>query len=162
MKRILSTTALFLMCTAGTAFAGTDIGISLNISGEVAPGVYGQVHLGDVHPHMVYENPVIIRPAMVVREPLYLHVPPEHVRYWDRYCEHYHACDRHVYFVRSTEYRDWHGEWRHPEWEHREDRWDEHEHHVDEHEHHEHHDEHWDDHDHHDHGHDDHDNHDHD
>ena len=89
MKRRLSAMAVLLMCVTGTAFAGSDIGISLNIGGEVAPGVYGQVHIGDVRPRIIYDNPVIIHPATVVREPLYLHVPPEHVRYWDRYCEHY-------------------------------------------------------------------------
>jgi len=130
MKRILLAMALPVLWSATSAFAGTNVGISIGISGEVAPGVYGRVNIGNAHPSYVYEQPVIIRETTVVHKPLYLHVPPDHVRHWERYCESYHACDRHVYFVRSSEYRDFHDEWRREE--HREHR-EEHEHHDDHH-----------------------------
>ena len=41
---------------------------------------------------------------VVVAEPLYLHVPPEHARAWRLHCREYHACNRQVYFVKSREY----------------------------------------------------------
>jgi len=56
---------------------------------------------------LVYATPVIIEqppPHVVVAEPLYLHVPPEHARDWGLHCHEYHACNRQVYFVKSREY----------------------------------------------------------
>ena len=91
---------------APCASAG-DIDIGVTIAGEITPGVYGRVELGNrPAPRLVYAQPVIIQPAPVaVRvEPLYLHVPPGHVKQWRRHCQEYHACNRQVYFVRSAEY----------------------------------------------------------
>jgi hypothetical protein len=84
--------------------------VSATISGEVVPGVYGRVVLGNgPPPPVVYEQPMIVQPAPVVvgappAEPLYLHVPPGHAKHWRQHCREYRACDRPVYFVRSAEY----------------------------------------------------------
>ena len=77
------------------------------ISGEVSPGVYGRVEIGNrPPPPLVYPQPVIIvrehRPAPV--QPLYLHVPPGHAKKWSKHCHKYNACNRPVYFVKSREY----------------------------------------------------------
>lgn len=88
--------------------AGAQVSINATISGEVVPGVYGQVVLGDRSPPpLVYAQPVIVQPVVVGEappEPLYLHVPPGHARNWRKHCHEYGACNRPVYFVRSAEY----------------------------------------------------------
>jgi hypothetical protein len=90
---------------AGPASAGN---ISLSMSGEVSPGVYGRVDIGPTRPVLVYEQPVVItRPVRVVSAPpppLYLAVPPGHAKNWSKHCARYNACARPVYFVRSSEY----------------------------------------------------------
>jgi hypothetical protein len=85
------------------ALAGPNVGVSVNIN---QPGVYGRVDVGNVPPPaLVYPQPVIIgRP--VVREPLYLYVPPEHQRDWHRYCGRYNGCGRPVYFVQERWVRE--------------------------------------------------------
>jgi hypothetical protein len=77
------------------------------ISGEVSPGVYGRVEIGNrPPPPLVYPQPVIIvrerSPAPV--QPLYLHVPPGLAKKWSKHCQKYNACNRPVYFVKSREY----------------------------------------------------------
>ena len=75
-----TTTFATLMLVSLASQAGQPI-INLNVGGELAPGVYGQV-----------------------LEPMYLHVPPRHSKNWRRYCREYEACGRPVFFVRSEEY----------------------------------------------------------
>jgi hypothetical protein len=83
-----------------------DLNIGVVISGEVQPGVYGQVELGNrPPPPVVYARPVIIVPERNHRyEPVYLHVPPGHAKNWRKFCGRYNACGRPVYFVKSAEY----------------------------------------------------------
>ena len=89
---------------AGVGRAG-DLGIHIILSGEVAPGVYGQVQIGNASPPpLVYVQPMLIEPQDAALPPVYLHVPPGHSKNWRRYCRQYNACNRPVYFVRSAEY----------------------------------------------------------
>src|SRR5215475_13125444 len=87
-----------------------SVSISADITGEVVPGVYGHVVIGDrAPPPVVYAQPVVAVPAPVIvgvprPEPIYLHVPPGHAKDWRRHCHEYNACNRPVYFVRSAEY----------------------------------------------------------
>jgi hypothetical protein len=87
-----------------------NVSINATISGEIVPGVYGQVVLGNQSPPpVVYAQPVVVEPAPVIVgapaiEPIYLHVPPGHARNWRKHCHEYNACNRPVYFVRSAEY----------------------------------------------------------
>ncbi|HLY53657.1 MAG TPA: hypothetical protein VKQ31_11645 [Steroidobacteraceae bacterium] len=78
------------------------------ITGEVVPGVYGQVVIGDgPPPPLVAPQPVVIDPVpmgVAPPPPIYLHVPPGHAKHWRQHCHEYHACNRPVYFVRSAEY----------------------------------------------------------
>jgi hypothetical protein len=86
-----------------------NVSISATITGEVVPGVYGHVVLGNrPPPPVVYAQPVVAVPVVVAErmpiEPIYLHVPPGHARNWRKHCHEYNACNRPVYFVRSAEY----------------------------------------------------------
>jgi len=101
--RLISIAALMFV-GAGVSQAG-DLNIRLMVSGEVAPGVYGQVQLGnDRPPPLVYAQPMLIEPQSAPPPPVYLHVPPNHARNWRKHCREYNACNRPVYFVRSAEY----------------------------------------------------------
>jgi len=95
--------ALALLPMMAPAFAG-DVGVSINIA---QPGFYGQITLGDVHPPVVYAQPVVVQPApeFVAAPPIYLHVPPGYEKHWKRHCAEYHACGRPVYFVREDWYQ---------------------------------------------------------
>jgi hypothetical protein len=86
-----------------------NVSISATITGEIVPGVYGHVVLGNrPPPPVVYAQPVVAVPVVVAQsapmEPIYLHVPPGHAKNWRKHCHEYNACNRPVYFVRSAEY----------------------------------------------------------
>ena len=101
--RLISVVAV-LFVGAGICRAG-DLDIHVILSGEVAPGVYGQVQLGSERPPpLVYAQPMLIVPQRVPPPPVYLHVPPGHAKNWRKHCREYNACNRPVYFVRSQEY----------------------------------------------------------
>jgi len=96
--------AILAVLAAGSSYAG-GVDIRVILSGQVVPGVYGQVNIGnDGPPAVVYAQPIVIEPQYAPPPPIYLHVPPGHARNWRRYCREYNACNRPVYFVRSQEY----------------------------------------------------------
>src|SRR3984957_13415897 len=102
---------LFMGSIAAGALAGAgvgragDLGINVILSGNVAPGVYGQVQIGNASPPpVVYAQPMLIEQQAAPPPPIYLHVPPGHARNWRKHCREYNACNRPVYFVRSAEY----------------------------------------------------------
>ncbi len=102
--RTLSILVTMLIAGAGVSRAG-DLDIHVILSGQVAPGVYGQVQLGSGEPPpVVYAQPMLIEPQATPQPPVYLHVPPGHAKNWRKHCHEYHACNRPVYFVRSAEY----------------------------------------------------------
>lgn len=100
---------LLMSCGIGVMSSGVqanDLGINVVLEGEIQPGVYGRVELGNnSHPDLVYTQPRVI----VVEEnhryaPVYLHVPPGHAKNWGKHCSKYNACNRPVYFIKSSEY----------------------------------------------------------
>ena len=101
-----------------------NISVTATITGEIVPGVYGQVVLGNrPPPPLVYARPVVAVPVVVAEpvpmEPIYLHVPPGHAKHWRKHCHEYDACNRPVYFVRSAEYEPgYRPDRRHEEHEH--------------------------------------------
>lgn len=106
MRKLLTLSGIIALQLASTASAG-DLGINVLLSGEVAPGVYGQVEIGNApRPVLVYERPMIIAvdQRYARAQPVYLHVPPGHAKHWSKHCQEYHACGRQVYFVKSREY----------------------------------------------------------
>ena len=91
----------------GSAANAGDVSVGVTITGEIVPGVYGQVDLSNrPPPPLLYATPVVIErpPPHVVYQPIYLHVPPGHAKNWSKHCREYRACGRPVYFVKSAEY----------------------------------------------------------
>ena len=99
-----------VLALAAVHVAHAQVSVSGVITGQVAPGVYGQVVIGGgPPPPLVYAQPVVVERAPVIIgappvEPIYLHVPPGHAKHWAKHCHEYNACNRPVYFVRSAEY----------------------------------------------------------
>lgn len=106
-KAIIGSLTLLAGLASVPAHAG-GLDISIGVSGEVSPGVYGRVDIGSAprYPSVILDSPVIIHRTHSHVSPIYLHVPPGHARHWDKHCRRYGACETPVYFVRSTEYRD--------------------------------------------------------
>lgn len=105
-KKISILTSIIGFSLATSALAG-DLCINVIASGEIAPGVYGQVEIGNApRPRLIYERPIIItaNKRYAQAQPVYLHVPPGHAKHWSKHCHEYHACERQVYFVKSREY----------------------------------------------------------
>lgn len=102
MKRVL----LSLIFTAAPLLAQAQIGVSINVG---APEFFGQINIGnESRPPVIYANPVIVQaPAYGYNAaPMYLRVPEDHHRHWNRYCAQYNACGRQVYFVTDNWYRN--------------------------------------------------------
>ena len=99
MKRFLC--ALTLVVSPACALAG-EVGVSVSVG---QPAYYGRIEIGTLSPpQLVYAQPVLIEPAPVgvVRQPIYLHVPPGHAKHWAKHCYRYNACGQPVYFVNDT------------------------------------------------------------
>lgn len=96
--------ALALAAAALPAVAQTNVGVSVSVN---QPGLYGRIDIGHVPvpPVVVYEQPVVIAPARVVQQPIYLHVPPGHSKNWRKHCGRYNACGQPVYFVQEQWYQ---------------------------------------------------------
>jgi hypothetical protein len=102
MKKFLLAAAL--MSLSGLSLA-TDVGVSVSIG---QPGFYGRIVLGNVpQPQVIYTTPVVIQPApiAVIRQPIYLRVPPGHEKNWAKHCQRYNACGQPVYFVQDGWYQ---------------------------------------------------------
>lgn len=103
MKRFLFA-AVFAIATAPALAA--DVGVSISV-GE--PGFYGRIDIGNYpQPQVIYTKPIVIQqvPAGVVRQPIYLYVPPGHAKHWDKHCHKYNACGQPVYFVHESWYQN--------------------------------------------------------
>lgn len=106
LNRLFATIGSCLVCCY--AFSNDDLNVGVTISGEITPGVYGRVEIGNnPPPPVIYSEPRLVVKTKERHEPIYLHVPPGHAMHWDKHCEEYHACNREVYFVRSSEYDDY-------------------------------------------------------
>jgi hypothetical protein len=105
MKKICL--AFALAASALPSMAATSVGVSIGID---QPGVYGRIDIGRVPalPVLVYAQPVVIVPSPVAQyqSPIYLRVPVAQTRDWRHHCSAYGACNRPVYFVQETWYRD--------------------------------------------------------
>ncbi len=101
MKHLLFIIAAILVAVPAQA---ADVGMSISV-GE--PGFYGRIDIGNApRPELIYAQPVVVRPAHVHQDPVYLHVPPGHEKKWSKHCAKYNACNRPVYFVRDRWYND--------------------------------------------------------
>lgn len=102
--RLLLTGAMAALLLAAAGGAHAQAYVNATVGGELAPGVYGRINIGNAPPPpLIYAEPVIIhRPAVVVpRAPIYLYVPPGHAKNWGKHCGRYNACNQPVYFVQE-------------------------------------------------------------
>ena len=101
MKRFLVGVALVTLASSALA---ADVGVSVSIG---QPGFFGRIDIGNApQPQLIYPAPVIIQqvPVGVVRQPIYLSVPPGHEKKWSKHCRKYNACGQPVYFVQQDWY----------------------------------------------------------
>ena len=105
--------AVLTVTLAGAAHAQAYANVT--VGGAFAPGVFGQIVIGNNPPPPVMNVlPVIIGTPIYGAAPVYLHVAPEEYREWGYYCGRYQACGRPVYFVRVEQSDPWwehHGEY---------------------------------------------------
>ena len=83
--------------------------MSIDIS---QPGVYGRIDIGNRPlPTDVYAQPIVVapNPVAVVKQPIYLYVPPAHQVRWSRHCGAYADCGQPVYFVQEFWVREHRG-----------------------------------------------------
>jgi hypothetical protein len=103
MNRLLIAAAL---AAATVPALAADVGVSVHVG---QPGFYGRIDIGNFPPpRLLYPEPVIIQPVRVgvVRQPIYLHVPPGHAKDWRKHCRKYNACGQPVYFVQEDWYNN--------------------------------------------------------
>ena len=94
-----------IMIAAPMQVFAADVGVSISVG---QPGFYGHIEIGDFpRPQLVYSKPVIIQQSVgIVRQPVYLHVPPGHEKKWSKHCHKYNACGQPVYFVKNSWYNN--------------------------------------------------------
>ncbi|MBI3283876.1 MAG: hypothetical protein HYZ65_03365 [Burkholderiales bacterium] len=100
MKKALfaATCCSLLLMTA----QAQDVGVSIQFG---QPGFYGRLDIGNYpQPQLVYIEPRIVERVAVLGPPLYLVVPPGHIKHWEKHCYRYNACNRQVYFVQENWY----------------------------------------------------------
>jgi hypothetical protein len=98
--------AALVLAFAGAAQAQSYM--NLTIGGAFAPGVYGQIAIGDNPPPPVLNvRPVIVGRPIHGAPVMYLHVSPQEHKHWGRYCARYQACGRPVQFVRVNQQNRW-------------------------------------------------------
>lgn len=98
MKRLLFAAAL----TVAPYFATAD-SVSVSIG---QPGFYGRLDMDADYPKpaVIYSQPVVIEQVPVERAPIYLRVPSEHAKNWQKHCRDYSACGERVFFVQDDWY----------------------------------------------------------
>lgn len=103
MKYFL-TAATFVAAAFATPAIAADVGVSISVG---QPGFYGRIDIGDfAQPRVIYRQPVVIGHVPANRPPVYLHVPPGHIKHWRKHCHEYNACGERVYFVDQNWYND--------------------------------------------------------
>ena len=101
MKKYLL--AIALVATLSTPALATDVGVAVTIG---QPGFYGRLDIGGYPPpQLIYETPRYIQRVPAGRPPIYLRVPPGHIKHWNKHCREYNACGEPVYFVRDDWYQ---------------------------------------------------------
>lgn len=100
MKSLLFASMLVALSTSVLA---SDVAVSLSIG---QPGFYGQIDIGDYPPpQLIYRKPIMVERVVIERPPIYLRVPPGHVKNWRKHCREYNACGERVYFVQNNWYQ---------------------------------------------------------
>ncbi|AEB84733.1 hypothetical protein Alide2_2369 [Alicycliphilus denitrificans K601] len=119
MPRMTAWNFLRHFFVAGLGLAAAMVGgqahaqayVNATVSGQIAPGVYGRVDIGNgPAPVLLFPQPVVVAPPAVYvpRSPIYMYVPPGHARHWSKHCARYAACGQPVYFVKEPPRRPGH------------------------------------------------------
>ena len=107
---LLKTLAATLIA-AGCLFsisAQAQIYMNTTVGGQFAPGIFGQISIGNAPPPPVINaQPIIVGTPVVGAPIMYMHVPDYEARDWMRYCHHYNACGRPVHFVQVDQRNRW-------------------------------------------------------
>ncbi len=99
MKQLIMT---LLVSSLATSAWADGVGVSITVGD---PGFYGHIDIGDFpQPILVYREPMIVDHVHVIQSPVYLYVPPTHMRHWHEHCHEYGVCNRPVYFVEEDWY----------------------------------------------------------
>jgi len=105
MRRFVCSLAFMMAAVTPPAIAA-DVGVSVQVG---QPGFYGRIEIGNFpQPQVIYRQPVVIQPVPVgvVRQPIYMRVPPGHAKHWSKHCREYNACGQPVYFVQERWYNE--------------------------------------------------------
>jgi hypothetical protein len=82
--------------------------VNATVGGVFAPGVYGQIVIGNnPPPPVINARPVVVGRPTLGLQPIYLYAPPGHQRHWHRFCGRYNACGHPVYFVQVDPRNRW-------------------------------------------------------
>ena len=104
MKRIF---AMAIGACLASGAQAADVGVSIQFS---QPGAFGRIDIGQYpQPQVIVPQPVLVEPpppAVPPPEPVYLWVPLEHRKNWEKHCHEYHACGHPVYFVNHVWYKN--------------------------------------------------------
>ena len=104
-RKALAAVALTL-AMAGAAQAQSYANVT--VGGAFAPGVYGQISLGNNPAPPVWNPQPVISGRPIYGAPvIYMHVPQVEYQDWGRYCGRYRACGRPVQFVRVDNNNRW-------------------------------------------------------
>jgi hypothetical protein len=100
---ILASTIFLVGCMGVPARTGQ---INVPNTGLGQPGYYGRLDTrGYSQPQVLYRQPILVNRGAVVRPPIYMRVPPNHYRDWNKHCRDYNACGERVYFVQDNWYK---------------------------------------------------------
>ncbi len=104
--KFLVTTVFTVTLGLGVNSTAAAADVSVQIHGQILPGVYGQVEFAEPVDRYERSGRYYVESAPVV----YLEVPHSHRRHWRKHCHSYRACQQRVYFVdpRPVEYREYH------------------------------------------------------
>ena len=93
---------------AGGATAQAQSYVNVTVGAAFAPGVYGEIAIGNnPPPPVINATPVVATQPVYGAPVLYLYLPETEYREWHRYCHRYNACGRPVYFIRIDERDRW-------------------------------------------------------
>lgn len=104
-RNVLAAVALTLTIAGAAQAQGYA---NVTVGGAFAPGVFGQISIGNNPPPPVWNPQPVIYGQPVYGAPImYLNVPQEETRDWGRYCGRYRACGYPVHFVRVEQNNRW-------------------------------------------------------
>jgi hypothetical protein len=81
---------------------------NITIGGAFAPGVYGQIAIGNNSlPPVLNVQPVVVGRPVYGAPVVYLYVAPNEYQDWSRHCARYGACGYPVHFVKVESQDPW-------------------------------------------------------